>query len=141
MIALDTNVILHCVVSSHSRHKEAKAWIENEKTPLCTTHTNLAETLRLLTHDKVFPKPLKLAPAIDLVSDFVDGFEIRLLDESPDWWLELKEVLKTIPHLKGNEIFDARIALCLRYNGVQKICTFDSDFRKYAFLKVMQPEN
>lgn len=137
MIAMDTNVILHCLVSSQPHHQQAKKWIENENEKLCTTHTNIAETLRLITHDKVFPKALALLPAIRLLQDFMDDFEIRLLEDSPDWWQELKDILKIIPHLKGNEIFDARIALCLRYNGVRKIFTLDSDFLKYPFLKVV----
>lgn len=139
VIALDTNIILHCLVTSQSHHREAKKWIEGENEALGTTHTNLAETLRLITHDRVFPRPLALSAAIELLRDFINDFSIRLLEESPEWWQELKEIFKIIPHLKGNEIFDARIALCLRYNGVQKICTFDSDFLKYPFLKVMRP--
>lgn len=42
-----------------------------------------------------------------------------------------------IPGLKGNEVFDARIALILQKHNVKRICTRDADFKKYPFLKVV----
>ena len=42
-----------------------------------------------------------------------------------------------MPSIRGNEIFDARIAMIMKYNGVRKVCTLDSDFRKYDFIEVI----
>lgn len=137
MIGLDTNVILHLLVKSQKEHLRAKAWFSAVREPLGTTGTNVAETLRLLTHPRVFPSPLSLVPAIDLVKEFIDRFDITLLEESEDWWMELNGLSEQIPSLRGNEVFDARIALCLRYNGIKEICTLDANFAKYPFLKIV----
>ena len=137
MIAIDTNVILHLLVSSQKEHPRAKAWLSGNKDRPAVTGTNIAEVLRLLTHPRVFPSPLLLNQAVDLVTEFVDQYEIVILDENEKWWKELKDLLKVNPALKGNEVFDARIALCLRYHGIRQICTLDADFAKYPFLRIV----
>jgi len=83
----------------------------------------------------VFRRPLGLAEAIDLVEALIEAFDIAVMDEARAWWVDLMQVAG---RLRGNEVFDARIALCLRYNGVKRIATHDADFSKYAFLKVIQ---
>lgn len=134
MIALDTNIIIHLLVKSQQEHARVKRWFEQVKEPLATTQTNIAETLRLLTHPKIFPRPLGLSSAIDLIDRLILSFSVNILDEEEFWWKNLKDLSQIIPSLKGNEIADARIALALRHNGIKKIATFDSDFRKYPFL-------
>lgn len=138
MIALDTNMIVAALVKSQAEHPQVAAWLQRVRDPLGMTGTNLVETLRLLTHPRVFPRPLTLTRALDLVSDFMEQFDLAILEEAHDWWMGLKDLLKAIPGLKGNEIFDARIALCLRHNGVKEIATFDADFSKYSFLEIVR---
>lgn len=139
MIGLDTNIIVHLLVRSQAEHERTKAWMEKADASFVTTTTNVAETLRLLTHPKVFPKPASLASAVDSLEELLSARHVRVLEEEERWWAGLPELAKKIPTLKGNEIFDARVALCLRYNGVREICTFDTDFAKYPFLKVVLP--
>lgn len=136
MIALDTNVLIHLLVHSQKEHPRAKSWILKNRLPLSTTPVNVGELLRLLTHPKVFSKPLSLSGAIDLFESFVNDWGVSILEESQNWWIELRELTGMLPGLAGNEVFDARIALCLKHNGIPKICTLDDDFMKYRFLKV-----
>ena len=138
MIALDTNIILHLLVRSQKEHERARQWLTGVKAPLATTGTNIAEGLRLLTHPRVFPSPLTLADAVGLLENFLNEFQVLTLEEKEDWWLDLRELLRAIPTLRGNEVFDARIALCLRYNGIKKLCTMDANFQKYPFLEIVR---
>ncbi|MBI2339407.1 MAG: PIN domain-containing protein [Deltaproteobacteria bacterium] len=135
MIALDTNVIIHLLVRSQAEHPRAKAWFGQNDEPLATTSTNVGEVLRLLSHPRVFLAPLTLAKAVDLLKSFVEDREISVLDEAEAWWSDLGELARELPTVAGNEVFDARIALCLRHHGVRHICTLDDDFLKYPFLK------
>lgn len=137
MIAIDTNIIVHLLVRSQKEHGRVRKWFETVEGRLATTATNLAEALRLLTHPRVFPSPLSLVEAIDLVREFIEKCDMIILEEADDWWLDLMELARQIPTLRGNEVFDARIALCLRYHGIKEICTLDSDFSKYPFLKII----
>ena len=133
MIALDTNVIVDLVVESQPHYSQAKEWLKVQERPVATTHICLGETLRLLTHPRIFPHPLLLSAAVELVGGFLRHFEIVVLPEKEEWWPDLKD----LPSVRGNEIFDARIALCLKYNGVKELATYDSDFKKYSFLKII----
>lgn len=137
MIALDTNVLIGLAVSSSSLYGPTTEKMQRLDEEFCTTPTNIAEFLRLLTHPKVFSMPLKIGKAVDVLHDLMEHYQIRLLDEDIDWWKNLPSIAVEIPGLKGNEIFNARIALCLKSHDVKKIFTFDSDFKKYSFLKTI----
>jgi uncharacterized protein len=139
MIALDTSILIPLMVSSHSEHTWAKAAVEQLDNEVCTTPTNIGECLRFLTHPKAFSKPLKTSQAVRLLSSLAESLSIRILEESPHWWRELPEIESLIPGLRANEIFDARIALCLRSSNVRRIFTKDADFKKYPFLKTIAP--
>ena len=138
MTGLDTNVLIAALISSSSNHADAIEGLDSLKDLLCTTPTNVGETLRLLTHPKVFEKNLKLSKAVSHFSSFLESYGILILDEPTDWWKGLAKIEKEIPGLKGNEIFDARIALCLKSHGVKRIFTWDSDFKKYSFLRTIK---
>lgn len=135
MTALDTNILVAIMVKTSSFHKEAMNGLENLSDDFCTTPTNIGEVLRILTHPKVFSAPLKIGTAISALSDLIDCYSIRILEENTNWWKLLNEIEKQIPGLKGNEVFDARIAICLKQNNVKRIYTRDSDFKKYSFLQ------
>lgn len=137
MIALDTNILIPLFVNSDPRHEEMLSWLANQQEALAITHTNIGEVLRLLTHPRIFKKPLSLKKAIELVQSFIEVRKVAVLQESESWWIELKDLLEDLPGVRGNEVFDARIALCLQYNGVRKFYTFDVDFRKYEFLELV----
>lgn len=139
MTALDTNILVGIMVSSSSLHEEAVRGLASLSDDICTTPTNVGETLRLLTHPKVFPSPVKLGKAVAALSDLIESYNIRILDEDVYWWKSLSAVEKLIPGLKGNEIFDARIAICLKQHNVKRIYTLDSDFKKYPFLQSIRP--
>ena len=137
MTAIDTNVLIGIMVSSSSYHAEIMDGLNNLDDELCTTPTNIGEVLRLITHSKVFASPLKLEKAVDTLSRLIEAYDIRILDEDTSWWKDLGEITKQIPGLKGNEVFDARIAICLRQHKVKRIWTRDADFKKYSFLQVI----
>jgi predicted nucleic acid-binding protein len=137
MTAIDTNILIAIMVSSSSYHAEAIAGVHDLDDELCTTPINVGEVLRLLTHSKVFSVPLKIDKAVAALEQLIEAYNIRILDEEINWWKELGEIAKQIPGLKGNEVFDARIAICLRQHKVKRIWTRDADFKKYPFLKVI----
>lgn len=137
MIAIDTNILVDILVRSQPDHARASAWLQRCKERLAMTHVNVAEILRLLTHPRVFASHMALRPAIDLLNHFIDDFDVAVLEESPVWWRDLQDSIKHVPRLRGNEVFDARIALCLRHNGVRELCTKDADFTKYPFIRII----
>ncbi len=139
MTAIDTNILVGLIVSSSRFHVEVVNGVGNIEDELCTTSTNIGEVLRLLTHPKVFQKPIELEKAVTTLGELLAAYDIRILDEDIDWWKSLIEVEKNNRGLRGNEIFDAKIAICLRQHGVKRLYTLDSDFKKYPFLQCIKP--
>ena len=137
VIALDTNILIYLLVKNQPEHKKALAWLGSTTQSLATTSINLGEVFRLLTHPKVFKNPLKLPAAIDLVGQFMVASDIRLLTENEDWVMDLKSLAKNLS-ISGNEVFDARIALILKFHGISKICTLDRNFLKFPFLQMVK---
>lgn len=138
MICLDTNIIVSALVKSDPNHETVLQWLEKRTdAPLATTQTTVAETLRLLTHPKVFPKPAKIGSAVKALQGLIEYYSVLVLNEADDWWLHLEEIAQKIPAFKGNDVFDARIALAMRYHGITKIATFDSGFMRFDFLRVI----
>ena len=135
MIALDTNTLIYLLVSNQPEHSRARDWIASAGERLTTTHTNVGEFLRLITHPRLFPHPLSLSRAVETLNEFTKGFGVTVLDEDPEWWKALPSLDTMVPGLRGNEVFDARIALCLRDNGVKKICSLDGGFARFPFLE------
>jgi predicted nucleic acid-binding protein len=136
--ALDTNIIIDLMVSGYAEHDRARRGLENLNDSLFTTHINAAECLRLLTHPKVFSKPLKIGAAVKNLDSFFSDNSLTVLNQSDKWWLDIPKIaLKDIPGLAGNDIFDTQIALCLQYNGIKRIWTRDSGFKRFGFLQVI----
>jgi uncharacterized protein len=135
MTCLDTNILIELLNSGSAGHENTTKHIENLSDDLCITQTNVGEVLRLLTHKKIFSNPLKIKTAVDLLSHFIESNNVRILEDNTDWWLTLPDLEKDIQNLSGNQVFDAKIAACLKSNGIKRIFTRDSDFRKYSFLQ------
>jgi predicted nucleic acid-binding protein len=49
------------------------------------------------------------------------------------------EVFVELPHLAGNLLHDAHIAILMREHGIGRICTRDTDFNQFPFLEVIDP--
>jgi len=137
MIALDTNVIIYSLVSSSSFHKKTISQIKKLDDLFCTTQTNIGELLRILTHPQIFKKSLSISKAVQLLSNFFNAYNVVLLDEPDNWWNELPHLDKQFSGIRGNGIFDARIAVSLKFQGIRKIFTHDSGVKKYSFLQVI----
>ncbi len=49
------------------------------------------------------------------------------------------ELINELPHLAGNLFHDAHTAILMREHGIRQICTRDTDFNQFTFLKVIDP--
>jgi uncharacterized protein len=49
------------------------------------------------------------------------------------------QVIAEFSHLSGNLLHDAHTAILLREHGIGQICTRDTDFNQFSFLKVIDP--
>jgi hypothetical protein len=75
------------------------------------------------THPKALSSPSKTEKATIVLADLLECYNILIPDEDSNWWKELGKIAQEISGLKGSEVFDAPIAICLRHHKVKRIFT------------------
>jgi uncharacterized protein len=51
----------------------------------------------------------------------------------------LATVIEELPYLKGSIMYDVHTAVLMREHGIREICTRDTDFHRFPFIKVIDP--
>jgi len=139
---IDTNILLHAVNSASPDHLAARRFLQQHlqsRTPWYITWPILYEFLRVSTHFRVFPKPLKAKQALDFITGLSSHEEMAILTGTNRHWDVLANVIAGVNHPAGNLFHDIHTATLMLEHGVSDIVTADSDFRQFGFLKVINP--
>ncbi len=139
--AIDVNVLLYASDASSPFSKPARAFLEEcaaGPEVLCFAWPTLVAYLRLSTHPAVFASPLSPDDAEANVQSLLTLPHVRVLSEKEGFWDVYRGVTGGLA-VRGNDVPDAHLAALLRQNDVPTLYTNDRDFRKYAFLKVVNP--
>ena len=140
MILPDANLLLYAYDRSSPYHAKARPWWEaclSGRDPVYLCPMVLSAFVRLATHPRVYENPMSIAEASGHVSSWLDRkvSQYVALEESDLLKsLELLEVIGT----GGDLTTDAQIAaIALRLRA--SVHTSDSDFMRFAGLKVVNP--
>jgi toxin-antitoxin system PIN domain toxin len=139
--AIDVNILLHASDASSPRAKPARAFLKEcaaGPEVLCLAWPTLVGYLRLATHPAVFAAPLSPDEAVSNVESLLRLPHARVLSEKDGFWDVYREVTRGLA-VRGNDVPDAHLAALLRQHDVPTLYTNDRDFRKYPFLKVLDP--
>ena len=139
---IDTNILLHAANSASSFHKPARDFLRfhlQDRTPCCITWPILYEFLRVSTHSRVFPKPLKPKQALDFIAALIGLEEVAILSPTDRHFEALRTVVSEIVHPGGNLFHDIHTATLMREHGIPQIVTADTDFLQFPFLSVSNP--
>lgn len=113
--------------------------IRRASSPNKTTWPILYEFLRVSTHRRVFPKPLKAEDARAFIDGLASRDEVAILTSTGRHMEVLASVIKALNHPSGNLLHDVHTAVLMREHGVREIVTADTDFLQFSFLKVNNP--
>ena len=94
--------------------------------------------LRIATHPGIFAAPLTSAEAMKNVETLLALPQVRVFAEEEGFWEIYQDVLRNWP-ARGNQVPDAHLAALLRQHGVGTLYTKDRDFRRFDFLRVIDP--
>ena len=94
--------------------------------------------LRIATHPGIFVHPLSATEAMGNANALVGLPHVRLLAEEEGFWEVYQEVVRNRP-ARANQVPDAHLAALLRQHGVGTLYTSDADFRRFDFLRVVNP--
>jgi toxin-antitoxin system PIN domain toxin len=140
-VLIDTNVLLYAVNESSEEFSQARKFLVSRmqgSDPLHITWINIYEFLRVATHPKIFDRPLRPVEAWGNIASLVDHPNCVILQETPQHGTIVKEIVAELSPV-GNFWHDCHIAATMKENGVDEIATCDMDFRKFPFLKIINP--
>ncbi|MDX1384235.1 MAG: TA system VapC family ribonuclease toxin [Thermoanaerobaculia bacterium] len=140
MISLDTNLLLYALDPRAPEHEPARAFLEEcgERSDVAIAELVLVELYLLLRNPAVYTQPLSAPDAVETCQSF---------RRHPRWALiESAEVMSEVwararrEGVARRHIFDARLALTLRRNGVRELATRNvRDFEGFGFDRVFDP--
>ncbi len=142
MFVVDTNILLYAVNPDSPDHPAARGALErwrSEAGPWFLTWGIAYEFLRVSTHRRVFPRPLRLREARNWLDLLLATPGVSLLTETDRHRSVLEELSEAHPRMAGNVLHDLHTAALMREHGVSEIRTADTDFHQFAFLRVVNP--
>lgn len=143
MTLVDTNVLVYATVPGCPEHDKARRLLAGEGSDpsgLHVTWVNLFEYLRVVTHPRfVRPAPLLMGVALENVQEWLARPDVDRIDPGPRHLEIFADVCLEAGLVTGNFVHDCRIAAIMRENGVSRILTRDTMFRRIPGLEVVDP--
>jgi toxin-antitoxin system PIN domain toxin len=140
MTVLDANIILYAYDTMASHHSRARAWIENlfsEGTPVGIPWQTVVAFLRITTNARLPGERLTTAEAVDVVAQWLEQPNVRLLSPTEQHWSLLRQMIVD-GQAMGPLVSDAHLAaLTVDHGGV--LHTTDRDFARFPGLRWNNP--
>jgi toxin-antitoxin system PIN domain toxin len=140
MILLDANILIYAVNQDAPLNRKAKAWLESALSGQETVGIPwdaLLAFLRLTTRPALFPRPLPMDKAFDLVATWLEQPLVTIVHPGPRHLPLLRELLRPLG-AAGNLTSDAHLAAMAIENGAE-LCSSDTDFARFPGLKWRNP--
>ena len=140
MVIVDANVLLYAVNETSPHHRAAREWIDDALAgdePVGLAWVVLLAFLRLATLPAVFPRPLAVDVAFELVDDWLSARTATVVHPTPRHARVLRGLLAA-SGTAGNLVTDAHLATLALEHGA-RLCTFDRDFARFPGLRSFVP--
>lgn len=140
--SIDVNIFVYAA-NPRDKHYQQQAicFLEeklNDSELLFLPWMTLMSYQRITTHPSVFPHPLTPKEAWKNIEDLLALPQVRIINEEEGFADHYLKVTSEFP-VRGGLVSDAHLAAILNQHGVKTIYSADSDFRKFSFLKVINP--
>lgn len=139
---VDTNILAYAVNRDAEEHRAAVRALEDWLSgaiPWAVTWNVVYEFLRVVTHPRIFRRPLSAGQALQFVDPILASDLVSVLGPTPRHQAVLRSTVRELGRPAGNLFHDLHTAVVMREHGVSEIMTADTDFRKFPFLTVTDP--
>ncbi|HUG49143.1 MAG TPA: type II toxin-antitoxin system VapC family toxin [Candidatus Limnocylindria bacterium] len=140
MYVVDANVLLYAVNESAERHELSRTWLDaalNGEEQVGFAWTALLAFLRLATHPAVFPRPLEVTQATEIVRDWL-AQPLSIVLHPTARHADLLSGLLAEAGSGGNLVNDAHLAaLAVEHDAV--LVSFDTDYARFRGLRRQVP--
>lgn len=142
MFVVDTNILVYAADKDSSFHKRCYELMEEwrrQPSAWYVTWGILYEFLRVITHPRVFRHPWTVLQAWSFVEAVLISPSVGILLPTERHAEVAADVVKKLPSLSGNLLYDAQTAVLMREHGLKRIYTRDTDFHRFPFLEPIDP--
>lgn len=139
---VDTNILAYAVNRDSDEHRAAVRAVEDwlsGSIPWAVTWNILYEFFRVVTHPRIFRRPLSPDQALAFLDPILASDVVTVLGPTPRHEALLRSTIREIGRPTGNLFHDLHTAVTMREHGVPEIMTADANFRKFPFLTVTDP--
>lgn len=142
MLVFDTNVLVYAVDEDSPFHDVCRDLVSQARrgeSQSFVTWSICYEFLRVTTHANAPISPWSLLSAVAYLEALLSSPGFQVLTPTPSHATLLAQTASEHPDARGNLAHDLHTAVVMREHGVSRICTRDRDFRRFPFLKVVDP--
>lgn len=140
MLLVDANVLLHAVNARAHEHQAANAWLREalgQREGVAFAWTVVLAFLRLSTHPSIFPRPLSVVQAAEVVERWLQA-PPSVTVEPTRRHLPLLRGLLERTGTAGNLVGDAHLAALALEHGAT-VVSFDRDFARFEGVTLRRP--
>jgi toxin-antitoxin system PIN domain toxin len=140
VIVLDANILLYAYDSDSDQHAKARAWVEQTfsgASPVGLPWQTVTAFVRIVTNPRLSGKRFTPADVIEIVDQWVNQPNLRLLAPGDHHWSFLRQMIMD-GQARGPLVTDAQLAaITIEYGGV--LHTTDRDFSRFPGLRWKNP--
>ncbi|MEQ3548852.1 TA system VapC family ribonuclease toxin [Pseudonocardia nematodicida] len=140
-VTVDANVLVYASDADAPKHEANRALLERLAAGPDLVHVFWPVAmayLRIVTHPRIFERPLDPAVARANLDALVSRPHVRTPGEGDGFWGAFRDTTAG-DVIRGNLVPDAHIAALMREHGVATIWTSDRDFRRFPGITVRDP--
>jgi hypothetical protein len=141
-LVVDTNILLYAANRGCSEFESCLDFLQGIVAggDICFVPENIVyEFLRVATHPRVFPQPLRASEAVHFLDALLSVSNFRVLGATERHWSSLRALVTELGEPSGNFFFDVHTAALMREHGIRRIASADNDFAKFPGLEVVNP--
>ena len=139
--AIDVNILVYASHQQSERHAAAIEFLEScVRGPevFYLAWITVMSYLRLVTNPRILSDPLTPREAQQNIDALLTAPHCRLLSERDGFW-HIYQTCVAGSAIRSNDVPDAHLAAVLKQNGITRLYTADRDFRRFDFLRVIDP--
>ncbi len=129
---------LNADVTDQARAAQVLEDLVNGSEHWALSWTVIYEFLRVVTHPRVFARPLSVGEACAFIDELAESPTCTVITESFQHSQQLRESIEDIPRLAGTILHDFHIAVLMREHGITNLLTFDTDFRAFSWVNTRE---
>ena len=140
MILVDANILIYAYNEVAVEHKGARMWLSETlggPVSVCFSWIVIMAFVRVSTNKKIFVKPYSTNEAFDVVQNWLSAPGSQVISPGSEHLV----IVKRLAHesgVYGATLTDTHLAALAIEHGIS-LATTDSDFEKFAGLKVVNP--